>query len=352
MTNQLGGVELPRPASAPDAGPLDEPLVRPGGGAGPAPVHGQPDRSPRTSASTARTTAWATARRDAVLARDRRGQGAPRGGRGARPRRPLAGGPLRARPRAPQRPRSTCSRRDEVRRWERRSAGGRRHRRRRLRAVRARRGAAGRAPRAHRGPPRGGRRRTSPAPKSRAVGPQVAHLAAASSAATPTTCRGCSPRSVSAAEGVLSQAGAAPACDAAIAAADGRSRTTATGSTQTLATATDDWPLGRERYDELVRLRAFGDLDADAILEIGWEQLRTNPRRAPRRRPRAGPGRGPPDRHRAPQGGPPGHVRGGARRLQRRDAPGPRLPHRARPRHRPGRRAHRGDRRRRSTCAA
>ena len=44
----------------------------------------------------------------------------------------------------------------------------------------------------------------------------------------------------------------------------------------TLAAATDDWPLGSERYDELVRLRAFGDLDADAILEIGWDQLRRN----------------------------------------------------------------------------
>jgi uncharacterized protein (DUF885 family) len=44
----------------------------------------------------------------------------------------------------------------------------------------------------------------------------------------------------------------------------------------TLETATDDWPLGRERYDELVRLRAFGDLDADAILEIGHDQLRRN----------------------------------------------------------------------------
>jgi uncharacterized protein (DUF885 family) len=44
----------------------------------------------------------------------------------------------------------------------------------------------------------------------------------------------------------------------------------------TLATATEDWPLGRERYDELVRLRAFGDLDADRILEIGWDQLRAN----------------------------------------------------------------------------
>jgi uncharacterized protein (DUF885 family) len=44
----------------------------------------------------------------------------------------------------------------------------------------------------------------------------------------------------------------------------------------TLADATDDWPLGDERYDELVRLRSFGDLDADAILAIGWDQLRTN----------------------------------------------------------------------------
>lgn len=40
--------------------------------------------------------------------------------------------------------------------------------------------------------------------------------------------------------------------------------------------ATADWPLGRERYDELLRLRAFEGLDADAILEIGWEQLQRN----------------------------------------------------------------------------
>ena len=39
---------------------------------------------------------------------------------------------------------------------------------------------------------------------------------------------------------------------------------------------TDDWALGRERYDELVGLRAFDGLDADAILEIGEEQLATN----------------------------------------------------------------------------
>jgi uncharacterized protein (DUF885 family) len=41
----------------------------------------------------------------------------------------------------------------------------------------------------------------------------------------------------------------------------------------TLAGGTDDWPLGSERYDELVRLRAFDGLDADAILEIGRAQL-------------------------------------------------------------------------------
>jgi uncharacterized protein (DUF885 family) len=46
--------------------------------------------------------------------------------------------------------------------------------------------------------------------------------------------------------------------------------------TSTLADATDEWPMGAEQYDELVRLRAFGDLDADTILQIGWDQLRSN----------------------------------------------------------------------------
>src|ERR1700690_1651942 len=41
----------------------------------------------------------------------------------------------------------------------------------------------------------------------------------------------------------------------------------------TLATAIDEWPLGREPYDELVARRAFDGLDADQILEIGYEQL-------------------------------------------------------------------------------
>lgn len=41
----------------------------------------------------------------------------------------------------------------------------------------------------------------------------------------------------------------------------------------TLAAGTDEWALGRERYDELIALRAFDGLDADAILEIGYAQL-------------------------------------------------------------------------------
>ena len=44
---------------------------------------------------------------------------------------------------------------------------------------------------------------------------------------------------------------------------------------ETLARGTDEWALGRERYDELVGLRAFDGLDADAILEIGHDQLET-----------------------------------------------------------------------------
>jgi uncharacterized protein (DUF885 family) len=45
---------------------------------------------------------------------------------------------------------------------------------------------------------------------------------------------------------------------------------------ETLATADDDWALGRDRYDDLIALRAFDGLDADAILAIGEEQLATN----------------------------------------------------------------------------
>jgi uncharacterized protein (DUF885 family) len=40
--------------------------------------------------------------------------------------------------------------------------------------------------------------------------------------------------------------------------------------------ATTEWALGRERYGEMLRLRAFEGLDADVILQVGWEQLEVN----------------------------------------------------------------------------
>ena len=41
----------------------------------------------------------------------------------------------------------------------------------------------------------------------------------------------------------------------------------------TIENGTDDWAIGRERHDEMVALRAFDGLDADAILELGWQRL-------------------------------------------------------------------------------
>jgi uncharacterized protein (DUF885 family) len=41
----------------------------------------------------------------------------------------------------------------------------------------------------------------------------------------------------------------------------------------TLPGGTDDWPIGRERHDALVAHRAFDGLDADQILELGWQKL-------------------------------------------------------------------------------
>ena len=45
---------------------------------------------------------------------------------------------------------------------------------------------------------------------------------------------------------------------------------------EVLPGATPDWPVGRELYGEFLGLRAFEGLDADRILEIGWEQLEKN----------------------------------------------------------------------------
>ena len=41
----------------------------------------------------------------------------------------------------------------------------------------------------------------------------------------------------------------------------------------TLAGGTDDWAIGRDRHDRLVELRAFDGLDAEHILELGYQKL-------------------------------------------------------------------------------
>ena len=52
-----------------------------------------------------------------------------------------------------------------------------------------------------------------------------------------------------------------------------RSSCTGSGSRARSPNGTDDWPIGRERHDALVAHRAFDGLDADEILELGWQKL-------------------------------------------------------------------------------
>ena len=83
----------------------------------------------------------------------------------------------------------------------------------------------------------------------------------------------------------------------------------------TLADGTDEWAIGRERHDALVGLRAFDGLDADAILELGWERLpRKNERRAPRPPARSTPTRTRPTVIDRVKSRPAGRLRGRARR--------------------------------------
>jgi uncharacterized protein (DUF885 family) len=62
--------------------------------------------------------------------------------------------------------------------------------------------------------------------------------------------------------------------DRAIAAANVAVEMYGTWLEDTLVDGTDAWPIGRERHDAVVAHRAFDGLDADAILELGWEKLR------------------------------------------------------------------------------
>ena len=110
--------------------------------------------------------------------------------------------------------------------------------------------------------------------KTRAAGPQVA-VWQRTEARYAADLPGLFAEVRTAADGVLDGAALAR-LDRSIAGANAALEAYGGWVTGTLADATDDWPLGAERYDQLVRLRAFEDLDADAILAIGHEQLRVN----------------------------------------------------------------------------
>ena len=110
--------------------------------------------------------------------------------------------------------------------------------------------------------------------KTRATGPQVA-VWQRTEARYAADLPGLFAEVRAAADGVLDGAALAH-LDRSIAGANAALEAYGAWVTGTLADATDDWPLGAERYDELVRLRAFEDLDADSILAIGHEQLRVN----------------------------------------------------------------------------
>ena len=320
MTQLLPSTDLPRPAPAADAGPLDAAVLRPRRGAGPAGVRGQPGPRVATSASTTSTTCWATpagTRSSREIAADR---GAPRGGRGAGPGGAVPGGPLRARPRDPQPPpRPVPARRGPPVG----AAGdrGRRARRRDLPPVRPRRRAARGAPRST--SPSGSRPRppTSTARAPARSGPQVGIWQKVDQRYAKDL-----PRPVR--RGARGRRGVLP---------DGELGTW----TAAIAGATTALEDARAWLDEdarardrrlAARPRALRRAAAAAApsatstptrsCEIGWDQLRRNleARRAAARE--LDPDADLRDRHRAPQVRPPGDVRRGARRLQGRRCAG------------------------------
>ena len=152
-------------------------------------------------------------------------------------------------------------------------------------------------------------------------------------------------------EGVLDERELRRLKDATARAQGSGRRATRTGSTNRWLARQMTGRSGGEEYDELIRLRAFDGLDADAILEIGEQQLAENKAARVRRGARDRPDGRRADRGRPHQARPPRHVRGGARVLPRRHAP--RAPAPDRPRHRDRARPTSGSTssRRPSTCA-
>ena len=300
----------------------------------------QPGRSRRCSASTPRTTTSATAAATRSSTRSPPTAPTSRRSRRSTPTGLSRARPVRARPRGPQPPpRAVRGRR--VPALGAPGDGGRRDRRRAV--PRCSRVAPPRWPSASSGSRTGSRppRRTSSGSKSRLVGAPV-RTWLGWRLVRRTSCPRCSTRS-SRRRPTSSRGPSRRGCGARSRRQRGLDDYTA-WLREAMPDATDDWPLGGERYDELVRLRAFGDLDADTILAIGDDQLRTSleARRAAARE------LDPDadfttvlDRLKSDH---PADVRGGPRRLPRRDAPGPGARHRPRHRDDPAGRARRGHR--------
>ena len=111
--------------------------------------------------------------------------------------------------------------------------------------------------------------------RTRAVGPQVRswqELAIASARDLPSFFA----EIVAAAGALRLPAADTRRLDRAVAVAETAVAEHAVWVASTIPGGTDTWALGRERYGTLVALRAFDGLDADAILEIGREQLALN----------------------------------------------------------------------------
>ena len=262
--------------------------------------------------------------RDAVARRDRRGAGPPRRGRGDRAGRPVAAGRLRARPRDPQPPARRSSTPRSIRTWERRSTALDGVGDAAVRAVRPGLRAAARAARRDRRPARGDpglpRRHRSRGRSSPRSG-----CGRRSRSRRPASCPSFFDEIVAAGAGVLGR----PSC----AASRGRGRRRqgrASADYRGVArgharrAATDEWALGRERYDELVApARVRRPRRRRRSSQIGEEQLAPEQGGPRRGRPRDRPERRRGDRRRPDQARPPGDVRGGARGLSRRHGPGP-----------------------------
>ena len=297
MIEQLPDVELPRPAPAADAGPLDDAPLRPRRDARPAAPRRQPDRWRRSSASTPRTTASATRAATPCSARS-----PPTGRTSRRSRRSTR--PASRRRRGSSATSSCTTSASACSTATRSGAGSAGPPRPASSATRVfllfARGAAPLAERIER---IADRLAEAPAflerSKTRAAGPQVAVWQRTEARYAARPARRCSREVRAAADGVLDGAALAR-LDRAIAGANAALEAYGAWVTGTLADATDDWPLGARA------LRRAGP--AAGV-------------RGPRRR------RDPRDRTRAAAGEPRGAAGGGARDRPRR---------RPAERHRPG----------------